>query len=89
MVPEAGGKIVGRCRRYAGRRTHAQLAQVAKQMEQLASFLLPSGDADGPAHASPAGLVLGEMNLAELLEINSLSGQPAGECGRMPRRAVP
>ena len=58
-------------------------------MEQLASFLLPSGDADGPAHASPAaGLVLGEMNLAEILKINSLSGHPAAECGRMPRLDV-
>jgi hypothetical protein len=88
MVSEAGGKIVGRCRRHAGRRAHAQLAQFAKQVDQLSSFLLPSGSADGPAHSPPPVLVLGEMNLVEFLKINSLSGQPAVECRRMPRLDV-
>jgi hypothetical protein len=57
-------------------------------VDQLASFLLPSGDADGPAHSPPAVLVLGEMNLAEILKINSLSGQPAVEGRRMSRLDV-
>jgi hypothetical protein len=65
MEGEGGGKIIGRRRRHAARRAHAKIAQVAKQVVQLASFVLPSGDADGPAQSPPAVLVLGEMDLAE------------------------
>jgi hypothetical protein len=74
VVREDGGKIVGRRRRHAARRAHAQIAQVAKQVDQLASFLLPSGGADGPAQSPPAILVLGEMDLAKILKVNSPSG---------------
>ena len=82
---EAGGKIVGPCRVHAGHGAQALLAQVVQQVDQLASFLLPSGGADGPAHTPSAVLVLGEMNLAEILKNNSLTGQPTVECHRMPR----
>ena len=51
VVPEVGGKIVGRCRVYAGRWAQALLAQVMQQMDQLASFLLPSAGADRSAHS--------------------------------------
>jgi hypothetical protein len=74
VVPKGGGNIVGRHRRHAGLSAHAKPAQVAKQVDQLASFLLPRGDADGLAHSPPSVLVLGEMNLAEILKINSLCG---------------
>ena len=84
VVPEVGGKIVARCRCHARRRAHAQLAQVANQVNQLAPLLLPSGDAHRPAQSPPTVLVLGEVNLAEILKISSLSGQPAIKCRRMP-----
>ena len=78
VVPEAGGKIVGRCRVHADRKAQALLAQVVQQVDQLASFLLPSGGTDGSAHSPSAVLVLGEMNLAEILKINSLTGHIKG-----------